>query len=194
MFKLFFKYCVWATCKAKASFSEQDFHSEVLLGDAPLKFNGQKSIPVSMGVNPPPFPTHHSSISLYFHRLHHATCNSPAFKSTLLSSWWSPQFTHWQTLHLSLVQRCGERSPRRVILAVRPLCTYYWQLCTFLCFWCALEHIQGKRERQHRFLTGCGSAQCFVPDISGKCGSLLPSVKIMWSWCIWWVILHTGRH
>lgn len=117
MFKLPFKYCVWATCKAKTSFSEQSFHSEVLLGDAPLKCNGQNSIPVSMRVNPLPFSTHHSSISLCFHCLHHATSNSPAFKSTLLSSWWSLQFIHWQTLHLSLVQRCRERSPRRVIPA-----------------------------------------------------------------------------
>lgn len=153
MFKLLFKYSVWATCKAKASFSEQNFHSEVLLGDAPLKCNGQKSIPVSMSVNPP-FPTHHSSISLCFHHLHHATCNSPAFKSTILSSRWSPQFTHWQTCTCPLSKGVGRGHQGEWYLPVEPLCTYYCQLCTFLCFWCALEHIQSKRERQHSILTG----------------------------------------
>lgn len=101
-----------------------------------------------------PFPTHHSSISLCFHHLHHATCNSPAFKSTILSSRWSPQFTHWQTCTCPLSKGVGRGHQGEWYLPVEPLCTYYCQLCTFLCFWCALEHIQSKRERQHSILTG----------------------------------------
>lgn len=141
-----------------------------------------------MDVNPLIFPTYHSSISLCFHRLHYATSNNPAFKSTLLSSCWSLQFIHWQTLHLSFVQSCGERSPRSVTPASGTFVHFLMIVVIFPVSDVCWSIVRAREETMQYLNRLWVSLLCLT--FPGRCGSLLPSsVKIMWSWCIWWVIL-----
>ena len=158
-----------ATCKAQTSLSEQGFHSggpclEVQCWRINSCFHWCKSIN---------FP---HSLLFYFSAF--IAGNTPSLTALplkphlpsylcLISSWWSPQFFHQQTLHLSSVQRCGEKSARRVISASEIFVHLLVTVVNFPVFLMCIGACSGQeRERQQSVLTGCGLAQCFVPDIS----------------------------
>lgn len=121
--QLLFECSAWSTCKALNLLSQRGFHAVVLSGSLLRSARVKKSTPVFTSVNPLTFPTHCSCFSSCFHLQQHSISDSPAFKPTrspypyLISSWWSPQYFYHQTLHLSFVQRCEEKSLGRMIPA-----------------------------------------------------------------------------